>query len=96
MTGFRRKSRRDDVHRDACGGVQNKSERIYRKRRGKISANKDSGRAKAPEDVPGVERRDRNEITPARPNGLAQSAKIESAISGGGSGPARKRTEVYQ
>ena len=90
MEGYGRKPRRDDVRREVWE-VQGRRRRRDRKM-GKASAKKQGEIGGARRDVRGVELRDRNENVFARPNGLRENA--ETALSCGGSGPARKKKEV--
>ena len=92
MEGYRRKPRRDTVHREVCG-VQDTSKRKDRNK-GKASAKKQGERGGTLRDLLGVTRRNKNENVFARPNGLRENA--ETSISGRGLGPARKKKEVCQ
>ena len=92
MEGDRRKSRRNTVHRRSCG-LQDKSKRHDR------NEGKEMLRRKVDEEghmriYGGVERGDRDENISAWPNGRGE--KFETAISGGGPGPARKKKKMYQ
>ena len=68
---------RDNVHKGRRG-VQNKSKR-HDRIKGKESAETGSRRGRAPQDIWRVERGDKNENIPTRPNGLCE--KLETAIS---------------
>ena len=91
MEGYRRKPRRYTIHTEVCG-VQDRSESKGISQ-GKASAKKQGMEGGALRDLRGVQRRNRNENVCARPNGLRENA--ETAISGRGPGPARKKKEVY-
>ena len=91
MDGYRRKPRRDAVHREV--EVQDRSKRKDRNK-GKASAKTQGERGGTLRDIRGVKRRGSNEHVFARPNGLRENA--ETATSGRGPGPARKKKEAYQ
>ena len=90
MERYRRKPRRDAVHREVWG-VQ---DRIKRKGAHKGKAKKQGEKGGTPGDLRGVKIRDWNENAFARPNGLRGDAEI--VISCRGPGPARKEKDVYQ
>ena len=91
MEGYRRKPRRDTVHRHVCGYKTEVKENIeIRQRlalRNKVKDEEDL------RDLREVKRRNRNENVFARPNRLRENP--ETAISCRGPGPAKKRKEVY-
>ena len=88
--GYRRKPRRDTVHREVYG-VQERNERKDRNME-RPSTKKQRERGGTLRDLREVKRRNRNENVFARPNGLRETA--ETSISCRGPGPARKKKEV--
>ena len=90
MEGYRRKPRKDTVHREVCG-LQDRSKRKDRNE-GKTSAKKQGERGGRLGGLRGVKRRNRNENVFARPSGL----NTETVIACRGPGPTRKKKEVCQ
>ena len=86
MDGYRRKPRRDAVHREV--EVQDRSKRKDRNK-GKASAKTHGERGGTLRDIRRVRRRHRNENVFARPNGLHENA--ETSTSCRGPGPTRKK-----
>ena len=92
MVRHRRTSRRDTVHREVWG-VQDRSKRKDATK-GKASAKTQGEGGGTLRDIRGDMGSDRNRNVFARPNGLREIA--ETVMSCSGSGPARRKKEVYQ
>ena len=90
MEGYRRKPRRDTVHRQVCG-AQDRG-KLKDRNKGKASVKQQGEGGGTLRDIPRVKRRNRIGNVFARSNGLRENA--ETAISCRGPGPARKKKEV--
>ena len=93
MEGYRRKPRRDNVHREDCG-VQDRS-KIKDRNKGKAKAKKQGERAGTPRDIRGAKGRDRNQNALNRPMDYAKTLKLRFRV-GDLDLPKKKRYQVYQ
>ena len=79
---------------DDGGGYKTKLRDMIEKQEKETTLKTESRRGKAPQDIRRVERGDRNENIPTRPNRLC--VKLETAISDRRPRPTRKKEELYK
>ena len=94
MEGFGGRPRRGTVHGEVWRVQDRRSKGNSRRKKERLELRSKAKEEKHLRDIPGIEGRYWNESASARPDGLRE--KAETAIWCRGTGPTRKKKEIYQ